>query len=439
MNIKNNTVSSNSSNTSTGRRRFAVLGLTVSLSLCSLSACDVDPQEPIMPGEELVEEPDSEGEARDLKRVADSGILLDLAPQEEREDLSSDKGWVYLGQVASSERSENDERSTSGDSINRADAVREAVLSKAMELESQGAYLRADERAATEWDGGYEIAMTTLGDVYAKHSFHVAAAPRTELPPSFDMQSTANSQDESEDSDSYRTDNRTRLRNVQSPQMRSMGALFWEAMDDHGNLFEFSNCTATKVGPRVVITAAHCLNGNLVPQIFDAGRDGGTMFARFRVATGHFWVHPKYPRKLKQGKFDVAILVLQDAPEIVETGFWGLKTEKRKRLKKKKVTSCGYPGEDPNEVKGTSVPWCSNGKIKRVYEERIRSSTYLTPGQSGSAVWSQGEPGQILGIHSGDGLLKEWHARVTGTVIDALCDLRRRYTSQYLDHKDPHC
>jgi len=172
-------------------------------------------------------------------------------------------------------------------------------------------------------------------------------------------------------------------------------------------------CTATVVGPRLVLTVAHCLwlqkqerRRRLGTLRFVAGWQRGTYL--FTSAVKDFFIAPGYvPKNPKYRGYtnrDWALVVLEDDPvpitELIEPQ--RLDPDKLAALRKAntKFIQAGYSIDHKDVL--TAHPGCA---VWRFEPKRplITHDCKVLPGDSGSPVIYETAPGQVrlIGIHAG--------------------------------------
>lgn len=170
-----------------------------------------------------------------------------------------------------------------------------------------------------------------------------------------------------------------------------------------------TGCTAFLVGPRTLLTAAHCIASPLRLRLNLPG-----VARRIRVTPGRAgaarpfgsqWAvswrtHPDYLRRPRP-EVDVAVIELA-RPFARATGAFALLPASTPRLERLRQTRLvhvsGYPGDKPE---GTQ--WRHSERLDRIGSLRLHYSVDTCPGHSGSPVWVYPSPGaapRVVAVHT---------------------------------------
>ena len=177
---------------------------------------------------------------------------------------------------------------------------------------------------------------------------------------------------------------------------------------DFGN-GRISGCTGFLIGPRLVLTAGHCLysparralGGQPTPRMIHAlpGQADGIERPFGRHPAKRWFVHRRYMRAAAR-PFDVGLIEL--AGEVGNVPPFRLHVPSDAELRRLRQTRLvhisGYPGDKP---RGTQ--WQHEERLDRVTRRDLFYSVDTCPGHSGAPVWVERWPDSrrsVVGIHT---------------------------------------
>ena len=171
-----------------------------------------------------------------------------------------------------------------------------------------------------------------------------------------------------------------------------------------------TGCSAFLVGPRLLLTAAHCIASPLRARLglssqavrirVSPGRAGGSV-QPFGAQWARRWrVHPDYLRR-PAPETDIGVIEMSRSftPSpghfaLLSATDTKLETIRQSRL----VHISGYPGDKP---RGTQ--WEHAERLDRVAARRLYYSVDTCPGHSGAPVWiyrTPGGPPTVIAVHT---------------------------------------
>ena len=193
-------------------------------------------------------------------------------------------------------------------------------------------------------------------------------------------------------------DTRTQVTNTSAEPWKKIVNL---DIDFDGDLFPEAGCTGSMIGPKLVLTAGHCVYD---PETLDwasyvwvtPGQNGLTMpygwqrvgAASLRSSNG--WVLSGNPN------FDWGAIVLPDKTLYNQTGAFALGVADDLYLTGAGVNIAGYPGD-----KTYGTMWAASGPVTAFTSTMISHEVDTIAGQSGAPVWaSEGSNRYIVGVHA---------------------------------------
>lgn len=254
-------------------------------------------------------------------------------------------------------------------------------------------------------------------------------------------------------------DERWRRKKPGKKPWRSIGVL---RMDGDAHPGTDKACTATKVGDRLLVTAAHCIiNKNSkrfsVPIDFVASPNGRDKHGAIKGSAGTFdmtaeyWVPRKWVTKsgkilssIQRGTHDFALIVMQDSKKLEKLGYWPVSARSNNGHK---IYTCGYPGDGnvscPDRKSGCGgYMWCDSGQIRWAFENSFTStSIYIDFGQSGSPIYTKEKDGDksyrhVVGVVStwdreAPRTRKAYGSRINQWRLEKIQAMRKEYPSKY--------
>jgi V8-like Glu-specific endopeptidase len=228
--------------------------------------------------------------------------------------------------------------------------------------------------------------------------------------------------------------------------LRVIGALEPDGQDtDSPN----ARCTATKIGPRHLITAGHCVHtggsgGSLVLRDWWAGQDGMDFYANGGAAAPNgvrniqwYWIHSGWLNSAEYNR-DYAVLILYDSSSTVGLGWFGYKVDWS--LATTSAWNFGFPvwgntcaNSNWADNSCRNSMWGMSATIARTTATMAYYRHDTQDGHSGSPIYQyNGGNRQLVAVHKGAYTSVENRGvKITNTVFDNISAVKAAWPSSY--------
>jgi len=163
--------------------------------------------------------------------------------------------------------------------------------------------------------------------------------------------------------------------------------------------------TGALIGPRLVLTAGHNLDGRIEEMVIVPGRAGGREpFGSQRLPRSAFRMHPDWEDiRLRDPSRDAGAIVLDEPFPKLKNEWFAIAAPPDDALSGWMLNIAGYPRETPMnpDAEGSELLFHSNA-VGEVKDRTLGYTVDTTVGQSGAPVWVYPDDDlpTIVGIHA---------------------------------------